>query len=233
MDLSVRLQMNADLIPAGCRLADVGCDHGYVPVYLAERNLCSKILALDVREGPLAAARRNIRDAGLTDRIECRLSDGMKGLEAGEVDTLLAAGMGGMLVCRILEQSPDVLTGIHTLVLQPQSDFREVRKKTELLGFWIEDECCCLDDGKWYLAIRASRNGRSQMSRTEEEYRYGWILQEKNDPLYHSYLLGEREKLQKILEKLKAVHTARRSGERILELQKSLDLLDVTLSRFS
>ena len=71
------------------------------------------------------------------------------------------------------------------------------------------------------------------MSRTEEEYRYGWILQEKNDPLYHSYLLGEREKLQKILEKLQAIHIARRSGERILELQKSLDLLDVTLSRFS
>lgn len=233
MDLSVRLQMNADMVPRGCRLADIGCDHGYVSIYLAENNLCDKILAMDVGEGPLAAARKNVKDAGLSDRVECRLSDGLKGMEAGEADTLLIAGMGGMLACRILEQGYDVLDGIKTLILQPQSDFREVREKIALLGFVIEEECCCNDGGKWYLAMRASRGEQPQVIRTEEEYRYGWILQRKNDVVYYSYLMREREKMQQVMKALEKARSTARSEARIHELQESLDLLETSLSRFS
>ncbi len=88
MKLSARLQMNADLVPLGSRIADIGCDHGFVSIYLAEERICDRILALDIREGPLSAARRNIAAAGLSDRIECRLSDGLEKLRPGEADTL-------------------------------------------------------------------------------------------------------------------------------------------------
>lgn len=231
MNLSVRLQMNADMIPKGCRLADIGCDHGYVSIYLAERNLCEKILALDVGKGPLAAAEKNIGEAGLSDRIECRLSDGMKELKPGEADTLLIAGMGGMLVCRILEQSPDVLAGIKTLILQPQSDPGEVRRKLSAFGFALEDERCCQDSGKWYLAMKASRVEGRTVVRTEGEYRYGWILPARRDPVYHSYLLHEREKKELVMEKLK-LHSTAGSESRIHDLQHELSILTDTLSLF-
>ena len=231
MELSVRLRMNADMIPEGCRLADIGCDHGYVPIYLAERARCDKILALDIGEGPLAVARKNIRRAGLSERIECRLSDGLRGLEPGEADTLLIAGMGGMLVCRILEQSPDVLAGIQTLILQPQSDLEAVRKRLSESGFALEDERCCHDGGRWYLAMRASRTETGHPAMTEEQYRYGWILQERKDPVYQEYLLREKEKTEQVMERLKVRHTAG-SASRLRDLRRELSLLVDTLSRF-
>lgn len=207
MNLSVRLQMNADMVPVGSRAADIGCDHGYVSIYLAEKKICDKILALDVREGPLSAARKNIAAAGLSDRIECRLSDGMKELDPGETDTLLIAGMGGKLVCRILVESPDILSQTDTLVIQPQSDMADVRRLLPTLGFQIEEERCCHENGKWYLAMRAVRSDEERAF-NEAEYRYGWILQAKEDAIYHSYLLGEKEKAQRIMAKLEVQSTA-------------------------
>lgn len=135
MKLSARLQMNADLVPLGSRIADIGCDHGFVSIYLAEESICDRILALDIREGPLSAARRNIAAAGLSDRIECRLSDGLEKLRPGEADTLLLSGMGGRLVCSILNRRKEILAETETLVLQPQSDVEEVRRQLTAMGF--------------------------------------------------------------------------------------------------
>ena len=103
IELSARMAMNASLVPDGAKVADVGCDHGYVSLYLASKKACKKVIAMDINEGPLSHARKNIEKAGFSDCIDCRLSDGMQALNQGEVDTVLIAGMGGMLVCRIFE----------------------------------------------------------------------------------------------------------------------------------
>ena len=122
IELSKRMKMNADLIPEGCTLADIGCDHGYVCIELAKKNWCRKIIAMDVNKGPLAIAGKNISQANLQDKIMCRISDGLQELEPDEVNTILIAGMGGMLVSHILQAKPDVVAGVDTLVLQAQSD---------------------------------------------------------------------------------------------------------------
>ena len=103
MQLSLRLSAIADMVTDGNRLVDVGCDHGYLPVYLVqEMGKIPAAIAMDVRTGPLSRAQEHIRQYGLEEYIKTRLSNGLGALEAGEGDTLVIAGMGGPLMERIL-----------------------------------------------------------------------------------------------------------------------------------
>ena len=103
MKLSRRLEMVISFVEKGSRIADVGTDHGYVTIVLAERGLVDGGVAMDVKEGPLKRAREHIRQHGLDGVIEVRLSDGVKELGDEEADTVIIAGMGGELVIHILE----------------------------------------------------------------------------------------------------------------------------------
>ncbi len=99
------------MVSPGCRLADVGTDHAYIPIYLMQNGVIPQAVAMDINQGPLLRATENIRRYGLTGRIETRLSDGLEKLQAGEADTILIAGMGGLLMVRILENGQGVLAG--------------------------------------------------------------------------------------------------------------------------
>lgn len=230
MELSKRLQMNVDLVPQGYGVGDIGCDHGYVSIYLARNRRCEKVIAMDVNPGPLKIAERNIRRASLSDSIECRLSDGLKKLSPGEVDTLLIAGMGGMLICRILKECPAILDEVETLVLQPQSDIAEVRKCVHALGYVIDKESVCVDAGKYYFAIRAIRGIESE-SYTEEEYRYGRLLTQEKSRVYREYLLREKSKNEHIRQQLNRKHT-QNAKERTLEISHILNQIDRILEKF-
>lgn len=226
MELSGRLQMNADLIPEGSAVCDIGCDHGYVSIYLAQKEICSRIIAMDVNPGPLEKAKKNIEQAGCSGRIDCRLSDGMENLMPGEADTLLIAGMGGMLISRILEEHKEILEKVQTLVLQPQSDLAKVRKTIHMLGFWLEEERICKEGGKYYFAFRA-RRGREGKPYTQAEYEYGRILAQRGDLLYGEYLSAEKDKTEHIRDKLR--HTKTESAkERIKELTHILNGISET-----
>ena len=83
MKLSDRLEMIASFVEPGNRLADIGTDHGYVPIYLVQTGRVPSALAMDVRKGPLLRAEEHIREAGLSGRIQTRLSDGLKKLAPG------------------------------------------------------------------------------------------------------------------------------------------------------
>ena len=105
--LSRRLRTVAGMVTRGHRVCDVGCDHGFVPVYLVQQGISPGVLAMDLREGPLRAAREHVSAYGLEGQIETRLSDGLHNYKAGEADTLICAGMGGGLMMRILEAERD------------------------------------------------------------------------------------------------------------------------------
>ena len=104
MQLSKRLAAVARLVSAGSRLADVGTDHGYVPISLVCEGKIPSAIAMDVNRGPLNRARAHIKAQGLEKYIDTRLSDGLAALAPGEADSVLIAGMGGMLMMRILSQ---------------------------------------------------------------------------------------------------------------------------------
>lgn len=223
IELSARMQMNADLVPPGSSLADIGCDHGYVSIYLAREKRCYNIIAMDVKEGPLGIAKRNIERAGLQQKISCRLSDGLMQLEPGEVDTILIAGMGGMLICRILQAKPEVLSGVFTMILQAQSDWYTLRKTIWESGYRIDCESVCQDMGKYYLAIRAVR-GEEDIPYTEEECTYGRLLPESKNELYLQWLLSEREKKESVCRLLQDKNTDE-AKKRMEELQKELQTI--------
>ena len=142
LKMSVRLKEIAELLRSSDKLkvADVGCDHGYVSIYLVSHGIADECIAMDVRKGPLSGAQENISEYGLEGSIKTRLSDGVKELKSNEADSLVIAGMGGNLMRRILEEGKVKELGIKTAVLQPQSDIADFRNFLRDSGFIITDE---------------------------------------------------------------------------------------------
>ena len=155
MELSKRLQTVANAVTLGSRVADVGTDHGYVPIYLVERGLCPGAIAMDVNEGPLARAEEHIRAEGLSDRIQTRKSDGLAALAPEETDAVVIAGMGGALMCRILQDATAFLEAGRELILQPQSEWFKVRRLLSASGYRITQEWFLEEEGKYYVVIKA------------------------------------------------------------------------------
>ena len=122
VQISRRLCAIADMVTEGNRLVDVGCDHGYLPVYLKLQGRIPGAIATDVAEGPLSRARAHIEQYGLGSYIETRRCDGLADIGHGEGDTLVIAGMGGPLMERILADGRSVWEDFQEMILQPQSD---------------------------------------------------------------------------------------------------------------
>ena len=145
--LSKRLTALANMVTDGNRLADIGTDHGYIPIYLCQTGKIPSALAVDIGKGPLQQAQTHIAEHGLSEQIKTRLSDGMAALQSGEADTILIAGMGGGLVMKILSEGAEKLTGREELILQPQSEITLVREFLRMRNFQILDEDMILEDG--------------------------------------------------------------------------------------
>ena len=113
--LSKRLACVAGIINPGGVLADIGTDHGYLPVHVAKNNIASKVIAMDVRKKPLEKAAENIKLYGVSQKVELRLSDGLYKLAENEADTITICGMGGKLIQSILENGSSKYQKIHSL----------------------------------------------------------------------------------------------------------------------
>lgn len=154
--MSARLRALADMVTPGNTVADIGCDHGFLSVYLIQAGISPGVVASDVREGPLSAARKHVEERGLSAYIETRLSDGLTEFRRGEAQTLVCAGMGGRLMQRILMQSFDVTMSFRELILQPQSELWQFRVFLRENGFSVLDENILCEDGKYYFLFRVS-----------------------------------------------------------------------------
>ena len=154
--LSNRLSVIAGMVPEGHRLADIGCDHAWLPIRLVQDGRIPSALAMDVRKGPLSMAEEHIVSFGLQERIGTRLSDGLKELQADEADTIVIAGMGGDLILRILQARPDLIRQVSELILSPQSEVDRVRAWLCSQHFRFLDEAVLSEDGKWYFIMKVS-----------------------------------------------------------------------------
>ena len=155
IELSKRLKLVASFVEPGAVVADVGTDHGYVPIWLVQEGVAAGGIAMDVNPGPLERAAAHIGACGLADRIQTRLGDGLSALSDGEADTVIIAGMGGPLIVRILTDGLETARGMGRLILSPQSEIWSVREFLDRYGFVIEDEAMTEEDGKYYTVIRA------------------------------------------------------------------------------
>ena len=148
----------AEKIPLGATLADVGSDHGYLPIYLCENGKIKSAIATDINRGPVKNAEENIAAHGLENRISTRLCDGMEGLLAGEFDTVSICGMGGELIFRIINNSL-VKTCRPKLVLQPMSSIEDMSYLFAKEGFYITDDLWVKDGGHIYRVLCAEYDG--------------------------------------------------------------------------
>lgn len=142
--LSNRLKACCGMIHPGERIADIGCDHGYLGIHLLKENIAASVIAADINEGPLQSAVRNADKFGVRDRISFFLSDGVKSIPR-DFDTLVCAGMGGDTMISILEAAPWLKDRKYRLILQCQSRRPELRKYLYEQGFCIISETLAKD----------------------------------------------------------------------------------------
>lgn len=200
LELTPRLRLLADWVPSGARLADVGTDHGYLPVWLRLHGRVASAIACDLRKGPLARARETGRTWG-ADGIDYRLGNGLEVVSPEEADAIVIAGMGGENIASILANAPWTAGGARTLLLQPQTRAEVLRKFLADNGYAIRREALVEDRGTIYPVMEA---GGGEMSLTLGQLYGGAAL--LRDPL------GDRYIIKKIIRLQGAVAGINRSG---------------------
>ena len=222
MKLSERMEAVTALLTPGNVLADVGTDHGYVPIALVERGQIPRAIAMDLREGPLAHARGNIAECGMSGLIETRLSDGVEALQPGEADSVVIAGMGGELVVHILQRGENVCKSVKELILQPQSELQKVRTYLCEHGYHITEEDMVCEDGKYYPMMRVIPKEEEVQVLSEVQALYGPVLLTKRHPVLQQFLKKEQKQLKSILAGLKAQEKTEKIQKRIEQVQQKL-----------
>lgn len=157
--LDGRLSLCAEFVRMGSRLADIGTDHGYLPIALLSRGVVPFALACDINPLPLRSAQENIALCGLSDRIQTRLCDGLSGIGADEVDDIVIAGMGGELIAQILSDCEWIRDPEIRLILQPMTRYEKLIRRLYENGFAITAQKACKADGKLYTVLCASYSG--------------------------------------------------------------------------
>ena len=149
--LSTRLLACAGFVKKGDRVADIGCDHGYLSIHLLTNGIARSCIASDVAKGPLQSAKDNARKFGVSENITFHLSDGVQSIPR-DFDTLVCAGMGGDTMIHILESAPWLKSEQYRLILQCQSKRPELRKWLYENGFAIRRETLA-KDGKFCYPV--------------------------------------------------------------------------------
>ena len=225
MELSKRLQAVADLVTPGYTIADVGTDHAYIPIYLVEKGIVQRAVAMDINEGPLDRATEHIKENKLENQIQTRLSNGLQHLQKGEVDTVILAGMGGNLMINILNEDFNKTNSLKECILQPQSEVFKVRTFLLEKGFLFIEENMVLDDGKYYPMMKVIPPEKIEEIEpvfwSEIEIRYGKLLLEEKNPILKQFLereSGIRKDILSKLEQVEGIHISERKAELNQEL---------------
>jgi len=200
MILTKRLQLIYDIIPKCNTVADIGTDHGYIPISLVTGGICKKALAMDVNEGPLDAAHKNTVKYGVADKVETRISNGLENLNKGEADVIVIAGMGGPLIGSIIENGTDAITDDTVLILQPMIAQRELREYLYQNGFEITDEYVCREENKFYNIFKAKKGN---VTPTVKDIFIGKNLKNNSPDTFTDYMEYKIRVTEKILDGLK------------------------------
>ncbi|MGM9551010.1 MAG: tRNA (adenine(22)-N(1))-methyltransferase [Clostridia bacterium] len=208
--ITPRLKMVADLVPQCSIVADVGTDHGYLPIYLVNKGICERAVAADVNPGPLNSAMKNIALTRVKDKITTTLSDGLENIE--EADTVTIAGMGGELICQILSKRKMNMT---SFVLQPQRSYDYLREYLAKEGFVIEKEAIAKEKDKMYCAFYAHFTG-VPYTITKKEAMLGKYELLKDNLLYEEYVQYRKRQVDLAL---LSMEKASKDSERLEELK--------------
>ncbi|MCT4509239.1 MAG: class I SAM-dependent methyltransferase [Tepidibacter sp.] len=205
MKLTPRLEAVADLVSDNIKVADIGTDHGYIPVYLIKKNKIQNAIAADINKGPLDNARKEIYSNNLEDRIELRLGSGLSVLKLGEVDEVVIAGMGGVLISQLIENELEIAKKLDKIILQPMQASSELRKYLHKNSFIIEEEILVKEDFRIYeiMVVTYDETGkRQEFIEDEIYYEVGKGLLKNKPSLTLEFIDKKIKEYCKIIEKL-------------------------------
>lgn len=178
--LSKRLLTIANLIDDNSKVADIGCDHGLVSIYLAMNKQNISIIASDINQNALDNAIKNINKYHLEDKIKVCLSNGLDNIN-DEIDTIIISGMGGHTIVDILTNNQEKLNTINNIIIQSNNDIEYVRRKIVKLGYYISKEKLILDKNIYYTVILFTKGKKKY---TNKEYYFGPILLKENSKIF-------------------------------------------------
>jgi tRNA (adenine22-N1)-methyltransferase len=214
MTLTPRLHAVASFVPPCDILADIGTDHAYIPIYLAQKGIIKRCIATDIAPGPAGIARANVAGSGLDDIITVVTGNGLEVVEYADV--IVIAGMGGKQICDIL--SCETARKARLLVLQPMTAVDEVRRFLHKKSFTICDECIAKENNKLYNIITA-RNGAMEIE--DDIYYYiGKKLIEKKDPLLGCYIERKVRSFEAAIKSLEKSSSNQSKKEEFMLLKK-------------
>ena len=219
MILTPRLQLIYDIIPKCNAVADIGTDHGYIPISAVCGKKCNSALAMDVNKGPLDAAKLNIAKYGVADSVATRLSNGLENLNKGEADVIVIAGMGGPLIGEIIKKGIDAITDDTILILQPMIAQKELREFLCGNGFKITDEYVCREENKFYNILKVKKGTYNP---TLKELYIGKNVKQNSPKVYCEYIEHKLKVAQKILLGLKK--SSDDKSTQINLVQKEIDI---------
>lgn len=228
MMLSDRLKTIADFVPLNSIVGDIGTDHGYLPVYLIEKRISKKVIASDISKNSLEKIIQLVKLKGLEDKIDIRLGDGLEVFKPFEVDTLVIAGMGGLLIRDILDKNKKITDSIVNFILQPNMASKELREYLYENSFEIVDEKLVKEAGKFYEIIFAKR-GKDYVE--DDIYlEFGKRLFLNKDPLLKEYVQHKITMMESIIGELIATDS-QKSRERYFELKEKIRSYKEVLSK--
>lgn len=223
MKLGERLAALAAFVPMGACVADIGTDHAYLPIELVLKNIARYAIAGDIHKGPYLAAKENIENLGLAEKISVRYGNGLAVLAPGEVDTVVIAGMGGSLMVEILTSQSPITSSLKRLILQPMIGAATLRRWLIANGWNIIDETLVQDEGRLYEIIVAEQG----MTTAYEPILYdiGMILWNKKPKLlalHIKQLIGQTERVLREM----ARSDVARASEKYIEYNQRLKQLE-------
>ena len=220
--LPPRLRALAELVPPGASLADIGTDHGYLPLALLAEGRITRAVGCDIGAGPLAAAAAHAKAAGLENRLQLRQCDGLEAVLPGEVDTVAIAGMGGETIAGILRRAPWLLAAGCLLLLQPMSKQALLRRWLQANGWRITAERPVREGETFYTVLAAAPGEMPPLSPGEAEAGVRRLLE--GQPLLRAYLDGICRRLGSALEGMaRAARPPEHAGELAAAYQELLE----------
>ena len=205
MELSKRLKRIAEHVDKCESVADIGTDHGYIPIYLVKEGICKKAIASDINKGPIEKAKVNVAFEGVSNKVKCLLGPGLNPLKVGEVNGVILAGMGGNLTRDILLADMDKVKTYDFIILQPAQNPEVLREFLYKNDYEIIDEDLIKDEGRFYELFKVKYNENSEKLVFEDGlyYEVSPLLREKNHPLFKEFIEEKINRCETILSFIK------------------------------
>lgn len=225
--LTARLQKIADQVTTGHRVADIGTDHGYIPVYLLKNKISPFVIAGDINERPLKCAEDNIASNNLSHRIETRLGSGLSILKPKEVDTIIIAGMGGLLISELLNNSKEIAQNLDSLILQPMQAQSELREYLVKNDFIIKKDIL-VREGHHIYEIIVAKPGEQRVI-DPIYYEVGFYIDNNPRPLAMEFIDRKIKTTGEIIRNI-GENISGPSAEKLKEMKKKLKKLEEVYS---